>query len=410
MISSIAEKKSSFRRRMRFAFFTAIVAGLLSASSVVAQDQQDQNSQPSNSQSSNPNQQDTPPSAGGPSGDTGPYAIPKKKEAPPEPPPETPKKIEGMPNYSINVSVPEVDIPVLVTTKDGQFIPNLKKGNFKVYEDGVEQNVANFSETQDAPITAVLLMEFAETNYSFLHDTLLASYTFASGLKKNDWVAVEYYDIKPHILVDFTQNKQSVYGAISQLRLPEWKETNLFDALYDTLDRLETIQGHKYIILISTGFDSFSKLKLDEILKKVKASQDVTIFPVSIGWQLREYCEVNHCTGLTRGVGIPVSEMDYLQADNEMNTYAKLTGGRAYFPRFQAEYQDIMHEILGDIRSQYNLTYRPSNAKQDGSYRKLKVEVVGPDGKALKVTNQNGKDVKYQIIAKDGYTAKRTVE
>jgi hypothetical protein len=93
-----------------------------------------------------------------------------------------------------------------------------------------------------------------------------------------------------------------------------------------------------------------------------------------------------------------------------MNTFARMTGGRAYFPRFDAEFQDIMHEILGDIRSQYNLAYRPTNAKQDGSYRKLKVELIGPDGKPLKVKDQKGKDVKYSIIAKEGYTAKRTVE
>jgi VWFA-related protein len=404
MISSFPQKKAS-------RFPSVIVAAICMASSWLllpanhawAQDQQ--TAQPSNTQ-----QQEAPPAEGGPNGDVGPYAIPKKKEAPPEPPPETPKKIEGMPNYSINVSVPEVDIPVMVTTKDGQFIPHLQKGNFKILEDGVPQAISTFSETQDAPITAVLLVEFAQTNYSFLRDTLTASYTFASGLKKNDWVAVEYYDIKPHILVDFTQNKQAVYGAIQELRMPEWAETNLFDALYDTLDRLEGIQGHKYIILISTGFDSFSKLRLDEILKKVKASQNITIFPVSIGWQVREYCEVNHCTGMTHGVGIPISEMDYLQADNEMNTFARMTGGRAYFPRFQAEFPEIMHDILGDIRSQYNLTYRPTDAKQDGTYRKLKVELVGPDGKPLKVKDQHGKDVKYQIIAKEGYTAKRIVE
>lgn len=403
MISSFLLKKSS-ALAVSATLCLIIAWASLSSSKAFAQDQQ--GSQSSGTQQ----QQDTPPAAGGPTGDVGPYAIPKKKEAPPEPPPETPKKIEGLPNYSINVTVPEVDIPVLVTTKNGQFIPNLKKGNFKVSEDGVEQTIANFSETQDAPITAVLLLEFAETNYFFLRDTVQASYTFASGLKKNDWVAVEYYDIKPHILVDFTQNKQSVYGAIQQLQLPQWSETNLFDALYDTLDRLQTIEGHKYIILISTGFDSFSKLRLDEILKKVKTSQNVTIFPVSIGWQVREYCEVNHCTGSTHGMGIPITQMDYLQADNEMNTFARMTGGRAYFPRFEAEFPEIMHDILGDIRSQYMISYRPSNAKQDGSYRKLKVEVIGPDGKPLKVKDQKGKDVKYDVIAKEGYTAKRTVE
>lgn len=366
---------------------------------------QDQTQNPSQ----NPNQQTPPPEAGGPDSDVGPYAVPKKKEEPPPPPPTKPKKVEGIPDYSIQVSVPLVQVPVMVVTKDGQFISNLKKDNFRIFEDGSQQNISNFT-ISDAPITAVLLVEYASTNYSFMIDALQASYSFAQSLKKDDWVAVEYYDMKPQILVDFTQDKSAIYGALNQLRIPGFSETNLFDALYDTLDRLDRIEGHKYIILVSTGFDSFSKINLDTILKKVKNTKDVTIFPISIGWTLREWCEVNHCTGMTRGMGIPVSRIDYYQADNEMQTYARLTGGRFYQPRFQAEYAEIFHDIAGDIRNQYQIAYHPSNQKLDGSYRKLKVEIVAPDGGPLKIRDQKGKDVKYQIIAREGYTAKHSVE
>ena len=162
--------------------------------------------------------------------------------------------------------------------------------------------------------------------------------------------------------------------------------------------------------MVSTGFDSFSKLTLDQILKKVKTTHDVTIYTVSIGWMLRTMCESRGCTGYSHGVGIPISEMDYLQADNEMQTFASLTGGRYYQPRFEASYPEVFHDIVGNIRNQYNLAYRPTNPQLDGTYRKLKVEVVGPDGKALKVKDQKGKDVKYQVIAREGYTAKHTVE
>ncbi|MGH9539034.1 MAG: VWA domain-containing protein, partial [Terriglobales bacterium] len=103
-------------------------------------------------------------------------------------------------------------------------------------------------------------------------------------------------------------------------------------------------------------------------------------------------------------------EMDYLQGDNEMNTFARLTGGRAYFPRFEAEMPEIFRSITGDIRNQYNLAYHPTNPKLDGTYRKLKVEVIAPDGGPLKVKDQKGKDVKYLVLAREGYTAKHTVE
>ena len=385
--------------------FAAVLLLLLASEALVIQPIAALGQDPS---APSPNKQEPTPDAGGPQTDVGPYAVPKKKEEPPAPPPERPKKIEGMPDYSLKVDVPLVNVPVLVTTKDGQFIPGLTKENFRVYEDGVAQNLSNFDVSQ-APITAVLLVEFAATNYYFMVDALNASYAFSSSLKKEDWVAVVSYDMKPHILVDFTQDKQAISGALNQLRIPGFAETNLFDALYDTMDRLESLEGRKYVVLITTGVDTFSKLNLDQITKKIKSTKDITIFPISVGFAERERYD-SRGGAAPHGVQIPISNMDYLQADNEMNTFAKLTGGRAYFPRFQAELPGIFNSITGDIRNQYMLAYHPTNNKLDGTYRKLKVEVVATDGGPLKVKDQKGKDVKFLIAAREGYTAKHTVE
>jgi len=390
----------------------------MAVSAVAAQTQpQDQSqSQPQTQpqaapQDSGKPRQEAPAEAGGPTDNVGPYAIPKKSEtdAPPPPRMTAPKKVEGMPDYSIRVNAPLVNVDVMVTAnKNGQFITGLHKENFRVFEDGQPQDVRNFNVSQ-APITAVLLTEFASTNYVFMIQALQASYAFVNTLKKEDWVAVEYYDMNPHILVDFTQDKRALYGALNQLRMPGFAETNLFDALYDTLDRLDRVEGKKYIILVTTGVDTFSKLTLDKIMKKVKDTKDVTIFPVSVGFIVREYCEVHQC-GYTHGFGIPVGRMDYLQADNEMKTFAAMTGGRAYFPRFEGELPELFGDISQDIRNQYSLSYQPTNTKLDGTYRKLKVQLVAPDGGPLKIKDQKGKDVKVDVYARDGYTAKHTVD
>jgi VWFA-related protein len=409
------------RQRLSLLTFCSLVA-LLSAPALVAQAQSspDQSSQnqvsttPTGSQpqDSGKTKQDVPADAGGPTDSLGPYAIPTKKtdSAPPPPPPVTAKKVEDIPDYSLKVNVPLVNVDVLVTTKDGQFVPGLKMDNFRVAEDGVPQKVTKFS-VSEAPITAVLLVEFANTTWPMLVDALNASYAFANSLKKDDWVAVEYYDMRPHILTDFTQDKNAVFGALNQLQIPGFAETNEFDALYDTLDRLDRIEGKKYVILVSTGIDTFSKLTLDKIMKKVRDTKDVTIFPISIGWYIREYCEVNYCTGMIHGMASwDLHRIDYYQADNEMRTFASMTGGRAYFPRFEAEFPEIFQDIGNDIRHEYSLAYSPTNTKLDGTYRKLKVQVVAPDGRPLKVRDQKGKDVKIDVVARDGYTAKHAVD
>jgi VWFA-related protein len=362
------------------------------------------------SQDSGKPKQDAPDDAGGPTGDIGPYAIPRKnpETPPPPPPPVTPKKVEGMPDYSIKVNVPLVNVDVMVTTKTGQFVPVLKRENFRLFEDGSQQQISDFNVTK-APITAVLLIEYGATNYGFMIQALQASYAFASTLQKQDWVAVSYYDMQPHILVDFTQDKRAVFGALNQLRIPGFSETNEFDALYDTLDRLDRVEGKKYIILVSTGVDTFSKITLDTITKKIKDTKDVTIFPISVGWIIREMYEARG-RAAPHGMGIPVGQMDYLQADNEMRTFAAITGGRAYFPRFEAEYGEDFQDIGNDIRNQYSLAYHPTNTKLDGTYRKLKVQVIAPDGGQLKVKDQKGKEQKIEVVARDGYTAKHTVD
>lgn len=359
----------------------------------------------------NPNKQDAPPEAGGPQNDTGPYVIPKKKEEPPPPAPEKPKKIDNMPDYSIKVEVPIVTLDVLVTTKDGQTIPGLKPENFKIIEDGTPQKIASFNPTE-GPITAVLLIEFASSplfhqlqQYYYMYDALNAAYTFANTLKKDDYVAVVSYDMKPYILVDFTQDKRAVTGALNMLRIPGFSERNLFDAVFDTLDRIDRIEGKKYIILVSSGADTFSKLNLDQTMKKIKSTHDTTIYAISIGWAYRERVDTASMGNdpFGRSVG-------WLQNDNQLNTFAKLTGGRAYFPRFEGELPGIFQQISADIRNQYTVSYHPTNTKLDGTYRKLKVELQAPDGGPLKVRDQKGKEVKYIVYAREGYTAKHQVD
>jgi len=366
------------------------------------QNQQNQNQQNQTQNQNQNQQQETPGSAGGPGNDNGPIALPKRTAPPPPPPPPpTVKNPPGLGNLSMRVDVPVVNVDVdVLTEKTHQFIPNLQADNFRVYENGVPQPIIGFQQVK-APITAVLLLEFASNSWYFIQDMWQAAWSFAQQLQPQDYVAVETYDMHTEILTDFTQNKSVVENAIESLQMPTWDETNVFDALYTTLDRLSRIPGRKYIILVGSGRDTFSRITLDKCLQKIKETPNVTIFTISTGGFAR-------AAGGMMG-GIPNS-IGMLQADNEMQTYARMTGGMWFEPRFQAEFPDVFQQINASIRNQYQLTYRPTDTKMDGTYRRIRIQLVDNEGQPLRMVDQKHKPLKYMVIARDGYTAQLPVQ
>lgn len=353
--------------------------------------------------------QPTPDEDAGPQTDNGTIVLKKKKEGDEPPPapaaPAEPKvKNPNGDTYSLRVDVPMVNIDAnVILDKTHQFVPGLQANNFLVLEDGVPQTITSVRVAQ-TPITAVMLLEFAANSYYLINDMRNASYYFFRSLRKDDYVAVVTYDMHTHILTDFTNNKDTVAEALQSLIIPTWSETNLFDALYETLDRTSRIEGRKYIILISSGRDTFSKLTLDKILAKVKSTPNVTIFSIGTG------ALINEMRSGTGGMGSSIREMDYLQAQNQLNTFASMTGGMSFSPLFQGALPDVFAQINDSIRNQYILTYRPTNNKNDGSYRHVKVLLVDNEGHPLRMQDEKGKPQKYSVIARDGYNAKLPVE
>ena len=396
--------------RLRLALF-AVLATAVPVSSVWAQSTPPAQPQQPQTQPQQQPQDQTAPDAGGPGGDSGAIALPKKKDKPDDTPPPAPaqpkfKNPEGADNFSLRVNVPEVSVDVgVLLQKSGQFVPGLKPSNFRVYEDGVEQKVTGFKRVE-APITALLLCEFANSmsTYRFIYDMRNAAWEFGQQLRPQDYVALMTFDMRTQIWLDFTQDKRQLMNAIQSMIIPGFSERNLFDALYEAEDRLTRIDGHKYIILIASGRDTFSKLTLDKILQKVRTTPDITIFAISTGGALRAMTEGGP------GMNQQMRDIDYLQADNQMKTFAKMTGGMFFAPRFVGEMPDIFSDINKAIRSKYELIYHPTNAKQDGTYRKLRVELVDDEGQPLRMQDEKHKQLKYEIIAREGYRAKQEVE
>ena len=129
------------------------------------------------------------------------------------------------------------------------------------------------------------------------------------SLRKDDWVALMLYDRNTHIQQDFTQNKAEFYASLNSIGIPLSSEVCTVDALYDTVDRLQGLQGRKYIVLIGTGRDTFSKKTFDQVLNKLQFAQDTIIY------------------SLDSAHGLP----GHLARDNMIQAFAKLSGGKLYF-------------------------------------------------------------------------------
>ncbi len=203
---------------------------------------------------------------------------PQTQQAPQQP--TVPTSSQG-----ITVSVHNVAVDAIVTDDNGAYLKDLKKENFRILEDGKPQEIVSFGKG-DAPMTIVMLLEFSELFQSFTSYT--ARYwgpVFLRTLRPNDWVALEDFSMKTRVDVDFTHNPNEILDGLRRLVFPDFKESNLRDAVLETLDRLKDVKGKKAILLMATGYDTFSKHSLDQTLKELKQT-DVTIFSVGLGQQL----------------------------------------------------------------------------------------------------------------------------
>ena len=347
------------------------------------------------------------PITGGPRRGPAPGAPPPS-EAPAELPPiETRRKIdipEDQVTFTTDTNIVTVDVSVV--DNRGNFIPGIPGGNFQVLEDDVPQKVLSVGNTE-APMTVAIVVEFSNLYQQYWteswYQTLAATHGFVETLSPEDWVAIVAYDLRPEILSDFTQDRRKTYEALQRLQIAAYSESNLFDAVTDTCTRMKDIEGRKAIVLIASGVDTFSKLTFDKT-RRIIQDCGVTIYAVGLMQAMREWYDA-------RGYMGPIQRLDFLQADNQMRTFAKETGGMSFFPRFYGEFPTIFQNIHYSMRNQYTLTYSPTNTKRDGEWRKIKVRLVNPENnKDLSIIDQKKKRIKYQIMAKNGYYAPREVE
>ena len=236
-----------------------------------------------------------------------PPAVAQQPQAPA--PPQDPSGTQ-QPGYAITVSVPLVNVDVVVTDNNGNYLSGLKKDNFRILEDGVPQTVTNFDSGQ-GPFTIVLLAEYSKLAYGyFLYTARNWAFAFLRQIKPQDWIALVSFDTRPHIEVDFTHNPDEIARGLAGMTLPFFTESELYDAVLDTLDRMQGVKGRKAILVLASGIDTFSRANLNTVLDRLKEN-DTAIFCVGVG---------------ERAYMTSPGDLTYLQAQNQLRTFASMSG------------------------------------------------------------------------------------
>jgi Ca-activated chloride channel family protein len=248
-------------------------------------------------------------------------------------------------------------VNVLFTVADGKgkFVRNLAKSDFRVYEDDHLQDISNFSAETNLPLNIAFLVDSSGSVRDKLRfERQAAAKFFASALRPGkDKAFVMSFDTKTTLLQDYTDNPSLLSGAVQ--KIIAGGSTSLYDAVLEAaVRRLSGQTGRRVIIVISDGMDNSSHISLAKTLEAVQKS-DVILYAIS-----------------TNSIDMN-DPRDKKIGDANLNELAKETGGRALFPSQVKDLERSFSRVSDELRSQYSLAYGPTNAKRDGTYRRIRV-------------------------------------
>jgi VWFA-related protein len=295
-----------------------------------------------------------------------------------------------------------VTIKFQVQDPNGYFLPNIRRDNFAVYEDGVRQNPVTV-DVEHAPVTVALLLEFGgryhELSQSTGREVAEIARLFLDRLRNDDKIAIFTYGSKLQTLADFNLSRDEDQKALDQLGTPPDSELNFYDALAGTIDRMRTITGRKAIIAISSGLDTFSKASYQQVLQAAQASE-TTIYAIGLIRMIQREASVY-------GTAAPFARIDWDSAERQLEELAKASGGRAYVPDSDLQVPAIYDDLMENLRVRYVITYVSSNTSTAGPPRNIRVELIDPaTGGPLVIHDASGKVVASKIYLQASYIPK----
>jgi len=303
----------------------------------------------------------------------------------------------------VRVNTTLVTLPVSVMDRDGKYVPNLRKEDFRLWEDGVEQNVAFFSSV-DKPFSVVLMLDTSGSTRSRLGEIQDAAITFVNQLRSDDRVMVVSFDEQVRVLTEFTNDRYTLRDAIRRTRPGDG--TKLYDAVDLVINqRLSSVAGRKAIVLFTDGVDTTSRHASYESNIRDVEELDALIYPVQYDtymdmgggggsgwpgagrWPSSPVDILGQILGGRNrrggggggGGGVGSSRREYDIANRYLQELAEKTGARSYQGDSTQNLTSAFANIAEELRRQYSLGYYPKTPAQAGQRRQIRVRVNQPN-------------------------------
>ncbi|HKD07357.1 MAG TPA: VWA domain-containing protein [Bryobacteraceae bacterium] len=249
-----------------------------------------------------------------------------------------------------------VELHATVSAPDGTLLTNIPESAFRVFEDDVRQEIKVFRH-EDAPVSLGLVVD-QSASMSDKHARVSAALmTLVAASNPGDEEFVITFNETARLALDFTQNKGKLESALRKIEANG--QTALRDALSLGIAHLtrNAKNDRKVLLIVTDGEDNSSVVDLDRLKREARQS-GVLIYAIGL---------------LNAG-----TEREAARAKKDLDTMTFETGGEAFYPAVLGEVDGIARHVAHDLRNQYTIAYSPTNTRQDGTFRRIKLEVTSP--------------------------------
>lgn len=282
-------------------------------------------------------------------------------------------------DFRIGVAVDQVFLSVNARSIGGGFVTDLEKEDFEIFEDGIPQEIVNFT-SEKVPVHVALLIDASGSIRNSLPEIRRAALGFASSLSPEDRIAVITFNFDARLILNWTNDMERTKLALESIYARG--RTVMNDAIYVTFDDLlRDIEGKKAVILLTDGVDTGSAVEF-EAARELALQSEAMVYVVS---KLDEYWQeaIAYRQMLTsRGQLIPRELRDdhIMHVRRSLQQLANLTGGKILEAQKYAKLDDVYEQVAEELKNQYYLSYIPRTHRTEPGWRSIEVRLRGrPD-------------------------------